>query len=181
MSATANQTRYFRGLFAEAGIPLSSTRLKRFKALTSTEARTAISSAQEEVALYGIAAYRAPHGMATAAQLSYFMNLSRRLGTPVTDESIEAHKLLSTEAMQKVNNDIMRCLQDRNDAHGVPLPAWRLERGLYDSDTLREGQRAAAARQAARRAEIEAQILHRQQQRPIKRKSIAYPGEAGHL
>lgn len=180
MSATANQTKYFRGIFAQAGIPLSSTRLKRFKALTSTEARAAISSALEEVALYGIAAYRAPHGMATAKQLAFFMNMSARLGTPATEENIEAHKLLTTEAMQQVNNDTMRTLQDRNDAHGVPLPAWRLKRGLYDSDTIREGQRAAAARQAARRAEIEAQILHRQQQRQIKPKSVAYPGESGH-
>jgi len=180
MAATANQTRYFRGIFAKAGIPLSSTRLKWFKGLTSTEARTAISSALEEVALYGVAAYRAPHGMATAPQLAYFMKMRRALGDPATEESIEAHKLLTTEAMQQVNNDTMRALQDRNDAHGVPLPAWRLERGLYDSDTIREGQRAAAARQAARRAEVEAQILHRQQHRPIKRKSIAYPGESGH-
>lgn len=130
--------------------------------------------------MYGVAAYRAPHGMATAPQLTYFMKMRRALGTPATEENIEAHKLLTTKAMQQVNADTMRTLQDHNDAHGVPLPAWRLNRGLYDSDMIQEGQRAAAARQAARRAEVETQILHRQQQRPIKRKSVAYPGESNH-
>jgi hypothetical protein len=115
--------------------------------------------------------------MATGRQLVYFSKLRHRLGEPVTPAELDAAKALTTPDMQRLNNDTMRRLQEHNDAHGVPVPAWRLDRGLYDAEVVREGQRAAAARQAERRAETRERIARRQRAEPGGRRVEIYPGE----
>lgn len=174
--ATAKQVIYFRGLFAAAGVTLASSRMKKFKALGVGQASLAIQAAILELDDYALSAYVAPAGMATSSQLTYFMKLSRRRGLVPTADEIAALKALSTVAMKSRLTVAMRDLQTHNDAHGVPLPAWRRDRGLYDSEHLRDGQRAAAQRQAERRAEVQQRIAKRQESKP-SRERILYPGE----
>jgi hypothetical protein len=132
---------------------------------------------QTELDALAAAFYVAPKGMATAPQLAYFSKLRHRLGEPVTPAELETAKALTTADMQRLNNDTMRRLQEHNDTHGVPVPAWRLARGLYDPERVREGQRAAAARQAEGRAETRERVERRQAERPRRRRTQVYPGE----
>lgn len=175
--ATSAQVRLFRALFAEAGIRLPSSRLRRFKAMTVGRASVAIQEAKVELDAFQLSSYVAPTGRSTAKQLAYFVNLSRRLGHSLNDEDIDCLKILTAAEMQQANNDMMQMLQNRNDDKGVPLPAWRLERGLYDSERLRAGQQAAAARQAAKRAETDRRIIDRQQTNP--RRAEKWPTSGG--
>jgi hypothetical protein len=174
--ATAKQVRLFKALFAKAGVNLAPSRLRRFKNLTVGNADKMIKRTLAEFDAYNLSTYDAPTGMATGPQLAYFVKLSKRLGYALTADEIEKLKTLTTSEMQEVNGDVMKSLQLKNDRNGVPLPAWRLERGLYDSQVLREGQRAAAARQAEHRAEVGARILDRQQAHPRKKGKFATSG-----
>jgi hypothetical protein len=180
MPATAAQTRYFRALFAQAGVPLSATKLKKFKAMSVGEASYTIDATKAALPAISLSDYAAPHGYATGPQLRYFMKLSMRLKEPVDAAKLEHLKQTTTADMALLITSAQRRLQDANDDHGVPLPAWRLDRGLYDSERVRAGQRAAAERQAARRAEAESRIRARQDANPHKRSQPAYPGEGGH-
>jgi len=176
MKATAAQVRLFRALFAEAGVALAASRLRRFRALTVGQASLMIRRTREELQAAALASYAAPPGMATVRQLTYFSNLRHRLGEPVSDADIDAAKALTSADMQRLNAATMKRLQDRNDAFGIPVPDWRLARGLYDSELVREGQRAAAARQEAKRKETRERVQRRQAEHP-RRERIAYPGE----
>lgn len=181
MLATIGQVRRFREIFADAGIGLDAARLRKFKNLTKENASKAITTAEEDSALWAVAAYRAPRGMATAPQLAYFMKIRRALNNPATEADIEHCKGLTWTEMQTVNRETVQAYGDHQDALGITPSAWRLERGWFDPEALREGQRAATARQAARRADIEARVAQRQHQKPQKRHAVAYPGESGHL
>lgn len=173
--ASAAQVRYFEALFTKAGLVLASSRLRRFKAMTMGQASLEIQRVATELKAHAVADYRAPAGMATAKQLSYFSKLKHRLGEPVTPLEIDNLKTLTTAEMAMHTSITMQRLQHDNDANGVPLPLWRLERGLYNPDDLRDGQRRAAARQADRRTEIEMRIRARQESTPGRRE--IYPGE----
>ena len=115
-------------------------RLKAFKAMTVGRASLEIQRVKQELDAFALATYKSLPGMATARQLRYFSKLRHRLGEPVTTGEIEELKQKSIFHMQQINVETMRRLQEKNDANGVRLPAWRLERGLYDADVLREGQ-----------------------------------------
>lgn len=179
--ATVKQVAFYRGLYVRAGMPLHGSRLKAFKMMTVGMASLEIQRVKQELDTFALATYNSPSGMATARQLRYFSKLRHRLGEPVTPGEIEELKQKTTSQMQQVNVETMRRLQEKNDANGVPLPTWRLERGLYDADFLREGQRRAAARQAEKWADVEARIQKRQEQaseqRPPSKRKQVYPGE----
>lgn len=173
--ATVAQVNFFKGIFARHEVTLSPTRLRRFKALTIGEASVAIERAEIEFSVSPLAGYSPPAGLATSRQLTYFLSLQKRLGNVVEPAVLDHAKSLTCEEMQLLNSQTMRELQEHNDAHGVPLPAWRRYRRLYDAEVLSEGQRAAAVRNAERRAEVQARIAARQAAQP--RQAIPYPGE----
>jgi len=179
--ATVKQVAFYRGLYVRAGVALPGSRLKAFKTMTVGMASLEIQRVKQELDAFALATYNSPPGMATARQLRYFSRLRHRLGEPVAPGEIEELKQKSASQMQQVNVGTMRRLQEKNDANGVPVPTWRLERGLYDSDVLREGQHQAAVRQAEKRAEVEARIQKRQEQaseqRPVSKRKQIYPGE----
>ncbi len=174
--ATPAQVEFFRALFARHGVVLASSRLRRFKALTVGQASLTIEKLKEDLEASSLASYVAPSGMATGKQLAYFSKLRQRLGEPLSPGDMESTKALSTSEMQRLNGETMRRLQAHNDAHGVPLPAWRRDRGLYDVELLKEGHRAAVARQAERREHTQARIQKRQVENP-RRGRVLYPGE----
>src|SRR5690606_22319932 len=98
-------------------------------------------------------------------------------GNPVIPAELVAIRALSIADMQRLNSETMRRVQAHNDAHGVPVPEWRLARGLFDPEEIREGQRAAAARQAERRAAARELATQQTEPRPRRRRTEVYPGE----
>jgi hypothetical protein len=128
--ATAKQVAFFKGMHARAGIELGRTRLRRFQSMTTTAASFEIERLLEAFDVHAVTAYIAPTGMASARQLAYFVKLRNRLQPPLEAEELEKLKLLTTTEMQQLTATTMRALQDQNDEHGVPLPAWRRDRGL---------------------------------------------------
>lgn len=176
--ATVEQVRLFKSLFAEAGLTPSSARLRRFKNISVGNASLEIQRLRENVQELAFQKYEALPGMATGKQIVYWRSLRTRLGESHSLEEMERLKTLSTSELNAIIRALMRELQDKNDDNGVPLPQWRLHRGLYDSEQLRAGQRAAAERQATKRAETAARISARQTARPLRQRDRpAYPGE----
>ena len=78
-AATAAQVRLFKTLYAQAGLVLATSRLRRFKALTVGQASLEIQRVKSELDASALTGYSAPQGMATAKQLAYFSKL--RLAT----------------------------------------------------------------------------------------------------
>ena len=94
-----------------------------------------------------------------------------RLHEPVDTDELERLKAMAVADVAVLIASTQKRLQVANDAAGVPLPAWRLARGLYDADKVRAGQRAAADRRVERRREAELRIRNRQDANPRSARS----------
>lgn len=152
--ATKEQIEKFESLHAQLGSPPTKTETRNFKKMNCAEAYEEVGLLIAKVKIHGLFRFTPAPGMATPRQLRRYETVARRAGTPVTVEDIERAKAMTSEALNRKTVGVMRDHQIRLDSLGVTPSDWRLERGFYDPDLLRQGQQDAAARRQKREEEF---------------------------
>ena len=69
-------------------------------------------------------------------QISYLLGLREKARRAASAEEIEALKGLSTKELSSLTQQAMRDVQELNDKHGVPIPKWRMDRGMFSQELL---------------------------------------------
>ncbi|WP_166805173.1 hypothetical protein [Cryobacterium sp. TMT2-4] len=69
-------------------------------------------------------------------QIGYLLGLREKARRAASAEEVEALRGLSTKELSSLTQQAMRDVQEWNDTHGVPIPKWRMVRGLFSQELL---------------------------------------------
>jgi hypothetical protein len=130
--ASARQIKKVKALTYELWhVHISKTELRRYERQTFEDISRLIQRLQMRLDAAGALSERAVvEGQATDAQLTYLVQILGRMHRAPVAADMTRLYAASSDEIHELTSQAMIELQQWNDNHGVPIPEWRLRRGL---------------------------------------------------
>jgi hypothetical protein len=162
LRCSKSQYQLIENLVSQLGIFVPPSKLRSIKFGTKVEADSTIKRLLKQVGQKQASdRARSTPGAATQAQLDYLQGVLLKLDRTLDDDELHELTLATSEHLATVISSAQREYQALRDwkfvTEGVPLPDWRLKRGLVDWTHIEELQQKHRRQIEDKRAKEQAQ------------------------